>query len=297
MHYFRGFQVFRDNTGIYLNQQKYVRDLLAKTNMTDAKPQSSPMCPSLKLSLASGTPLADPTTYRSIVGALQYLTMSRPDLSYSVNKLSQYLKAPTDVHWSACKRVLRYLVGTPSLGLHFHSSSPFDLQGYADADWAGCLDDRRSTSGYCVFLAGNLISWCSKKQTVIARSSAESEYRSLALATSEIIWVQSLLQELSIDLSSPPVIWCDNISAASLASNPVFHARTKHIEVDIHFVRDRVLDKKLEVRYVDTMNQIADVLTKPLHIPQFQALRDKLSITLSPVNLRGGVGITELAVT
>ena len=180
-------------------------------------------------------------------------------------------------------RVLRYLAGTPDVALHFKPSSRFDLQAYSDADWAGNPDDRKSTSGYCVFLAGNLISWSSKKQHVVARSSTESEYRSLALATAEIIWIQSLLQELGVRLAGCPVLWCDNIGARSLASNPVYHARTKHIELDIHFVRDRVLSQQLDIRYVDSAYQIADLFTKPLPIHSFASFIPKLSLCSSSI--------------
>ena len=297
VNYFLGFEVFRNSTGIYLHQRKYVLDLLQSTHMLDSKPQDTPMCPSVKLSLDSGVPLEDPTPYRRIVGALQYLTMTRPDISFAVNKLSQYLKSPTTQHWSACKRVLRYLAGTSSLGLCFTRGVPLLLETFTDADWAGNIDDRRSTSGYLVFYGGNLISWSSKKQQVVARSSTESEYRSLALATSEIMWIQSLLTELQLPLSQPPVVWCDNLGASSLASNPVFHARTKHIEIDIHFVRDRVLANQLDVRYVESANQAADILTKPLPLPLFSHFRSKLQLRKPPCTLRGDVRTHALAVT
>lgn len=276
--FFLGFEVHRDQHGISVNQRKYVIDLLSRTNMHDAKAQPTPMCPSTKLHSQSGDPLDNPFIYRSTVGALQYLTLTRPDIAYFINKLSQFLKSPTTAHWAACKRILRYLVGTSSLGLRFARSSVFDLQGFADADWAGCLDDRKSTSGFCVYFGGNLISWSSKKQPVIARSSTEAEYRSLALITAEIIWVQSLLSELQLSITSVPIVWCDNVSAKSLATNPVLHARTKHIEIDLHFVRDRVIAKLLEVRYIDSPYQIADLFTKPLPISQFVFLLSKLQL-------------------
>lgn len=180
-------------------------------------------------------------------------------------------------------------MGTPTLGLVFKRAPRMDLHGFSDADWASCIDDRRSVSAYCVYLGGNLISWSSKKQQVIARSSTESEYRALALATSELIWIQSLLTELRIEFVSPPVLWCDNMGAGSLATNPVFHPRTKHIEIDMHFVRDRVLAKQLDIRYVDSTHQVADVLTKPLHVPQYEFLKSKLPLQVSPCHLRGDV--------
>lgn len=287
VNYFLGFEVTRDTSGIFLNQKKYTLDLLHRTKMLDSSPQPTPMCSSSKLSQHSGTPFEDPTLYRSTIGALQYLTLTRPDIAFVVNRLSQFLKAPTSTHWAACKKILRYLAGTSSAGLRFNKSSHMDLQGFTDADWAGCVDDRRSTSGYCMFLGGNLISWSSKKQQVIARSSTEAEYRCLALATAEVIWIESLLHELSIHLHRPSILWCDNLGAGSLASNPAFHARTKHLEIDLHFVRDRVLDKKLDVRYVDSTHQIADIFTKPLPHSSFSYLCTKLTLGYPEFNLRG----------
>ena len=140
-----------------------------------------------------------------------------------------------------------------------------------------------------MFLGGNLVSWSSKKQQVIARSSTEAEYRCLALATAEVIWIESLSKELSIPLSRSPILWCDNLGAGSLASNPVFHARTKHLEIDLHFVRDRVLAKQLEVRYVESSYQIADIFTKPLPATSFSFLCTKLTLVYPEFNLRGDV--------
>uniref|UniRef100_A0A803NGE1 Retrovirus-related Pol polyprotein from transposon TNT 1-94 n=1 Tax=Cannabis sativa TaxID=3483 RepID=A0A803NGE1_CANSA len=270
-------QVHRTGNTISLNQQKYICDLLAKTQLLDSKSQPTPMCSSTKIIATTGTPMQNPTQYRSIIGALQYLTMTRPDISFSVNRLSQYMQQPSSKHWVACKRILRYLSGTKDIGLTFRPSTRLDIQGCTDADWAGCHDDRKLTSGYCIFLGGNLISWCSKKQTVVARSSAESEYRALALATSELIWIESILTELSISLPQCPNLWCDNMGAGSLASNPIFHARTKHIEVDLHFVRDRVLSHKPDVRYVESEHQIIDLFNKPLPTSTFHYFLDKLT--------------------
>ena len=287
VHYFLGFEVQRTSSGIHLTQTKYIRDLLLKTRMQDASAQPTPMCQSTKLMTSSSAPLANPTLYRSIIGALQYLTMTRPDISFAVNRLSQYLKTPTMDHWTTCKRVLRYLVGTPTLSLHFKPTSLLDLQAFTNAGWAGNLDDRKSTTGYCVLLGGNLISCFSKKQTVIARSSTESEYRAMASATAELIWIQSLVDELCLPVIKCPTLWCDNVSSASLASNPVFHAQTKHIEVDLLFVRDRVLDRLLDVRYIPSDQQTADIFTKPLSIPQFEFLCNKLTLKKAEFNLRG----------
>jgi histone deacetylase 1/2 len=202
-----------------------------------------------KLSLTDGEVLRgnDSTNYRSIVGALQYITLTRPDIAFSVNKVCQFLHAPTTVHWTAVKRILRYLRGTISLGLRLSKSSSTIVSAFSDADWAGCPDDRRSTGGFAVYVGSNLVSWNAKKQATVSRSSTEAEYKSLANATAEVMWVQTLLDELGVSQSKAAVLWCDNIGATYLSANPVFHARTKHIEVDYHFVRERVARKLLDI--------------------------------------------------
>ena len=199
---------------------------------------------------------------------------------------------PTDTHWAACKRILRYLKGYPDLGLLIRPSPSLHLYGFTDADWASNLDDRRSTGDYCIFLGENLVSWSSRKQHVVARSSTESEYRALASGAAELSWLRSLLRELQLPLTSTPILWCDNQSAGSLASNPVFHARTKHIEIDVHFIRDKVLQKSLDVRYVPSCDQLADVLTKVLPTARFQHLRSKLNVLPPPFRLKGDVSIS-----
>lgn len=252
VHYFLGIEVTKSDGHYTLQQTQYINDLLERTNLSDCNSSSTPMIPSLKLTKDGGEPLDNPTIYRSTVGALQYLTLTRPDIAFSVNKLSQFLKSPTDIHWSACKHLLRYLKGSNMLSLSFSPTSFSQFQGFADADWASCPDDRRSTGGHCIFLGSNLLVWSSKKQEVVSRSSAESEYRSLANAAADILWLHSLCQELGISIISTSQLWSDNQSAIALASNPVFHARTKHIEVDVHFIREKVQARVLDVGYVPT---------------------------------------------
>lgn len=282
LDYFLGIEVKKTPTGsLLLSQAKYIRELLSKADMLDANPIATPMISNLKLSRFGTDSLSDAHLYRSIVGGLQYATITRPDIAFSVNKACQFMAHPLESHWKAVKRILRYLKGTLSYGLELKPapspSTCFNLVAYSDADWASDPDDRRSTSGYCIYFGSNIVSWCSKKQTLVARSTAEAEYRSMAHATSELLWIQSLLKELNISFSKP-CLYCDNASAVALSYNPVLHARTKHLELDIHFVREKVVANELQVMHVPAASQIADALTKPLSSSLFCATRAKLNV-------------------
>ena len=282
LHYFLGLQVTQTPSALYINQAKYAQDLLKKYNMLDCKLASSPSCPNTRLSLHNGDPLPDPHAYRSMVGALHYLTFTRPDISFAVHQVCQYMSTPTTTHLAAAKRVLRYIRGTFNHGIEF-TPGPVSLSPYTDADWAGDPDDRHSTSGFLVYLCHNAITWSAKKQATVSRSSTESEYRALAIASTELCWVCSLLQDLGIYLSDPLILWCDNVSALAIASNPVFHACTKHMEVDFHFVRECVLRKDLVVKFISTVDQLADIFTKSLPTRHFLELRRNLTVTVPKI--------------
>lgn len=212
--------------------------------MLVAKPITSPMANSIKLSQFDAPEFENPTLFRSIVGGLQYLSLTQPDIGFVVNKACQFMHCLKLSHWVAIKWILWYLKGTINLGLYFKNSSKLALQAYTNADWASCPDDRRSTGGFCIFLGTHLISWSSKKQKTIVRSSTKAEYKSLA-TTTKIIWLQNLLCELGISLTQAPVLLCDNLAATFLTANPVYHSKTKHMDIDYHFVRDRVAAKRL----------------------------------------------------
>jgi histone deacetylase 1/2 len=192
--------------------------------------------------------------------------LTRRDISFAVNKVCQFLHAPTTVHWAAVKRILRYLKQSTNVGLKINRSSSLLVSAFSNADWAGCLDDRRSTGGFAVFLGANLVSWSARKQATISRSSTEAEYKALANATTEVLWIQTLLMKLGVRAPRAAKLWCDNIGAKYLSANPVFHARTKHIEVDYHFVRKRVARRLLDIEYVSTKDQVADGFTKSLPV-------------------------------
>lgn len=213
LNYFLGIHAMLDRKGLFLNQTKYSLSLLRKCHMDGCKPISSPIAPGSKLSLFDGDLLPDATEYRRIVGGLQYLTFTRPDLTYAVNQVCQFMHAPRTSHFNAVKRILRYLKGTLDYGIHITKNYSFDISCYSDADWAGCPDDRRSTSGYAIYIGSNLVSWSAKKQKTVSRSSTEAEYRGIANAAAEIQWLQYLLSDLEISSNNSPVLYCDNISA------------------------------------------------------------------------------------
>lgn len=288
LHYFLGVEVCRDAGGIYLKQTKYISDLLKKFSMENVSSCPTPMVTGRSLSEEVEL-MKNPTVYRRAIGALQYLTNTRPDISYSVNRLSQYMQAPTVLHWQCVKRVFRYLKGTIDYCLHIKSSADLDVSGFSDADWATNTDDRKSVAGYCVFLGESLVTWSSRKQRAMSRSSTESEYRALADLASEVAWIRSLLQEIKFKIPRTPILWCDNLSAKALATNPVYHSRSKHIEVDVHYIRDQVLNNRVVVAYVPTSDQTADCLTKPLTHSRFNQLRDKLGVIKLPSSLREAV--------
>lgn len=258
--------------------------------MDDCKSISTPLPANLKLSRNGSDVFEDPLLYRSIIGALQYATITRPELGYAVNKVCQFMSQPLTSHWIDVKRILRYLKSTINFGRSLQpatSVNPLCIKAFCDADWATDIDDRRSTSGACIFLGPNLISWWSKKQTLVAKSSAEAKYRSLALAASEVLWIQSLLLELHVTIPAP-TIFCDNQSTVALSHNPVLHSRTKHMELDIFFVWEKVLSKTFQVDYVPSQAQVVDILTKPFAKTAFCHLRDKLKV-LPTTELEGGI--------
>ena len=278
LKYFLGMEIARSKKGIAISQHKYVLDLLNEIGMLGCKPAETPMDTTVKLEESDGSAPVDKGRYQRLVGKLIYLSHTRPDIGFSVSVVSQFMNNPTEKHMTAVIRILRYLKMTPGKGLFFQRTTKKEIEIFSDADWAGSVTDRRSTSGYCSFVWGNLVTWRSKKQSVVARSSAEAEFRAMAQGICEGIWLNRLLEELRVPLKHPMVLYCDNQAAISIAKNPVHHDRTKHVEIDRHFIKEKIEEGVFKVSYTPTNCQTTDILTKALARVNFEDLTEKLGM-------------------
>ena len=251
----------RNKQGILLSHWKYVFDFLSKTEKLGAKPCSTSMIPNVQIT-KEGDLFEDPKRYRRLVGKLNYLTVTPPDIAYLVSVLSPYMSSPTVGHWAAVEHIICSLKEALERGILYKKHRHTKIECFSDAYWARSKEDRRSTSRYCIFFRGNLISWKSKKQSVVSRSSAESNYRAIAQCVCKIIWIRQLLMEVGIETSILAKLWCDNQVAMNIASNPVYHERIKHIEIDCHFVREKIRLGLISTGYVKTGEQLGDIFTK-----------------------------------
>lgn len=280
---FVGLQIEQDlSVGtVSIHQQTYITKMIDKFNMSNAKPLTIPAEPSIRLSSTATNVQCDPRQpYREAVGSLIFLaTSSRPDISFAVNQVSRFLNNWTDEHWQAVKRIIRYLKQTVNYKIVYSKTAKIEVKGYTDADYAGCIETRKSTSGYVFVLAKGPITWKSQKQAVVAQSTTEAEYIALALGVREALWLRSFLLELDIECS-PVNIGVDNQSAIKLAQVQQLHSRTKHIDVKVHFVRDECEKGNIIVNYVSSSEQLADMLTKPLSKPILNHIIEKLNLSM-----------------
>jgi len=277
LNFFLGLQIKQTSEGTFVHQGKYTKDVLKKFAMDDAKPISTPMPTSAALDADEDGEPVDQKEYRSMIGSLLYLTATRPDIHFAVCMCARFQASPRTSHRQAVKRIMRYLRFTPAFGLWYSAASTLSLCGYSDADFAGCRLDRKSTSGTCQFLGSSLVSWSSRKQSNVAQSTTEAEYVAAASCCSQLLWMIATLRDFGLSFSRVPLL-CDSTSAISVAKNPVLHSKTKHIEVRHHFLRDHAEKGDIKLKYIDTSQQLADILTKPLDQTTFARLRGEFGV-------------------
>ncbi|RVX10421.1 Retrovirus-related Pol polyprotein from transposon TNT 1-94 [Vitis vinifera] len=278
LRYFLGMEVGRTKEGILVTQRKHVLDLLQETGMLGCKPVDMPMDPIGKIDKDNDSHPTDKDRYQRLVGKLTYLTHTRPDIGFAVSMVSRYMNNPTERHMKAVYRILQYLKKSPGRGLYFKKTSSREVEVFTDADWAGSLTDRRSTTGYCSYVWGNLVTWRRKKQSVVARSSAEAEFRAMAHGICEGMWLQRILKELGIISNSTMTVLCDNKATISIAKNPVQHNRTKHVEIDRHFIKEKLEGGTIRLMYIPSSRQTADILTKALPKATYENMKSKLGM-------------------
>ncbi|XP_041995607.1 secreted RxLR effector protein 161-like [Salvia splendens] len=235
------------------------------------------MDPAKQLGQEAGEVMAESSKYRRLIGRLMYLCITRPDITFAVHKLSQYVSKPCEEHWIATEKILKYIKGTPGHGLFYSKDVEHTLSIFSDADWAAYPDTRRSMTEYCLFLGTSLISWRAKKQHTISRSSAEAEYRAMAQASCEVVWATILLGDFGIVRKRVIPLYCDNQAAVHICSNPVFHEHTKHIEIDCHTVTEKFLEGIIKPMHIRNTLQLVDIFTKPLSAVAFQGVLTKMN--------------------
>ena len=278
MKYFLGVEIHQTEAGIFLCQGKYASEILARFGMGSCNAVNNPMVPGTKLSSQEKGEEIDRTEYKQLIGSLIYITTTRPDIMYAVSFLSRFMATPKEGHLLAAKRILRYLKGTMNFGIFYKRSSDNTLKGYTDSDFAGDLDGGKSTSGYVFMMGDGAVAWSSKKQPIVTLSTTEAEYVAATACACQSIWMREVLNSIEEDLCKCVTVFCDNSSSIKLSKNPVFHRRTKHINVKFHFIRDLIKKGDVELMYCGTKEQLADIMTKPLKLEDFVKLQMLLGV-------------------
>jgi hypothetical protein len=269
--FFLGLQVRQTRDGIFINQEKYVADILKRFDLPNLRPATTPIDKNKPLGKDEDGQAVDVKLYRSMIGCLMYLTASRPDIMFAVCLCATFQVTPKVSHMYAVKRIFRYLKHQPKLGLWYPKESPFHLEAFSDSDYAGDNYDRRSTSGGCQYLGRRLVSWQCKKQTIAATSSTEAEYVAAASCCGQVLWMQNQLLDYGFNFKNTPIN-IDNESTICIVKNPVYHSKTKHIQIRHHFIRDCYEHRLINVVKVHTDDNVADLLTKGFDVSKFNHL-------------------------
>jgi hypothetical protein len=272
LSFFLGLQITQRSEGMFISQEKYLREMLKRFQMEDSKPVGTPMVTGCKLSKDDDSPDVDQSSYMSMIGSLMYITTSCPEIMHAIGMVGRYQFAPKQSHLLAIKRIFRYLKETMNYGLWYPKNQNFQLLVYSDVDWANCVDERKSTSGGAFFLEDSLVAWLSKKQGSIYLSTTEAKYIVVATCCTQVLWMIHTLVDLEVKYVAPIPIHCDNTSDIIVSQNLVFHSNTKHIPIKYHFLREQVTNQIVQVHYFPTIEQIADIFSKPLAKTPFEYL-------------------------
>jgi len=278
LSFFLGLEVTRSRKGIYINQRKYALHILENPGMLAAKPCYSPMEKNAKILFAQNGSICEEESYCRSIGRLLYLTNTRPDINYTIQFLSQFMQVPNEHHHKAINRVLKYIKASPARYVFFPCENNLQLKAFSDSDWASCDLTRKSTTGYCIYIGTSLISRKTKKQNTVSRSSSEAEYRALATTVCELQWLTFLLRDPQIDTVTPANLFCDNQDARHIATNPVFHERTKHIDIDCHVVRKKLQAGLFHLLPIKGIKQPTYVFTKALDQSAFNSAVNQLGM-------------------
>ncbi|XP_070667580.1 uncharacterized mitochondrial protein AtMg00810-like [Malus domestica] len=279
LKYFLGVEVARSSKGNFLSQRKYVMDLLKETGMLGCKPVDIPIVEKHYLGIYPNQEPIDKGRYQRLVGRLIYLSHTRPDIAYVVSVVSQCMHSPSVDHMAAVMRILAYLKSALGKAILYEYHGHMRIEGFTDVNWAGDVTDRRSTSGYFTFVGGNLVTWRSKKQNVVSWSSAEVVYRGMAHGVCEILWLRKLLWSRSFKHKEAMKLYCDNKSSREIAGNPVQHDRTKHVEVNRHFIKEKLKKKIVSIPFMNSKEQLVDILTHVVCSRRFNDSLVKLGMT------------------
>lgn len=279
MRYFLGIEVMQKTDGIFICQRKYAAELIERFEMQNFNPVCNPIVPGQKIGRDEAGVKVDATIYKQVVGSLMYLTATRPDMMFVVCLISRFMANPTELHFAIAKRILRYLKGTLGFGIMYKREGESELIGYTDSDYAGDVDDCKSTSGYAFLMSGGAVAWSSKKQPIVTLSSTEAEYVAAATCASQAIWMRRILKEIGHEQDEEMVLFCDNTSTIKLSKNAVMHGKSKHIRVRYHFLRELTREGIVELVHCNMEDQLADIMTKPLKMASFQRIREAFGMS------------------